>query len=626
MTTRHSRMFRRFVPVAFVAIHSVLVFSNIWHNSLVIDEPYHIASGLSHFAEHNFRADQVNPPLARMISVLPLLSARPTYDRAKISNEPGARSEWLIGPSWVDLNGSDVVWQTRTARLAGIGWSALGAYLLYQLVKRYRGRDAGTFAVAIWCFDPTIISLAAVVTADLPCAVATIGAALTYDSLIRAERLNVNWSRRLWAGLWLGVALLVKFTLLLLPLYWLAWGIGQQFGSSRENNRHRAPLSRIVQSWLVVSVVALGVVNTGYGFQGTFRRLESYRFVSKTFAGSVPQDGVDEPRSEWGNRFRGTVFAKIPVPLPEDFVLGIDVQRRDFEHPLPSYVNGRWFKHGWWWFYIYAIAIKEPIPWLCLLAWAVCRLMTVIGSRPVNTDLAWLEGLGLILFVFVSAQTGFSHHLRYVLPTYPFLILFMSSIAGEEQTVQKNLPLQNEAAKPGINRAAWSIWMRRVVVVWLAGVAIASTPYSLSYFSPISGGSSQGHRHLLYSNLDWGQGLLQLKHWVENHRGATPLHITYMGPLTPQMIGVDAPPVPSLTLRRTTALTIEPQFSGPLEGYHAVSAMVLHHPFDEGHRYLLEYKPIASLGGSILIYHFGTQQTTSNVLDHSNKTSIIGRR
>ena len=222
------------ISIAFVMLHCALVAANIWANAPVIDEPYHIASGLSHYFDGNFRADQVNPPLARMLSVIPLLPGHPAYDRSKLSHEPGARAEWSIGASWVALNGSAVIDQTRIARFAGLGWSILGACLIYRLMKRYRGSLAATTALALWCFDPTIIALAAVATADLPAAVTATGAALAYDSLLAAERSQAAWSLRVRAGLWLGAALLTKFTLLVLPLYWLAWGAGLLFCATPE--------------------------------------------------------------------------------------------------------------------------------------------------------------------------------------------------------------------------------------------------------------------------------------------------------------------------------------------------------------------------------------------------------
>ena len=594
------------IPIVVVTVHAILVFANLWFNALVVDEPYHIASGLSHYQEWNFRADQVNPPLARMIAVAPLLAESPAYDRGKISDEPGARSEWAIGTSWVERNGAAVIGQTRRARLAGIGWSILGAILLYRLVRRHCGRSAATLALSLWCFDPTIVALAAVCTADLPAAVAALGAAAAYDDLLRSEEAGTPWLRRLHAGLWLGVALLTKFTLLILPIYWLAWGLGRRLGRSQAIENPRSAIRRASVDWLIVCGIAVGLVNLGYGFQGSLRTLGNYRFVSQTFAGPLAHAAEGGSKIAWGNRFQTTLLGKIPVPFPEDFILGVDVQRRDFEQPMISYLNGHWSDHGWWWFYIYAIEIKEPMPWLCLLGWAILRRITLAGSRTTQQGISWMEGLGLTLFVFVSAQTGFSHHLRYVVPAYPFMMLFVARNLDPSRAVPPGGDLPDQAFSGSPRSTRWPTRLQWILMAWLGGEAIFSTPYSLSYYNSICGGSRVGHRFLLYSNTDWGQGLLRLKSWIDDHPSANPLYVSYQGPISPKTLGIHAAPVPLLYLERRKARVENRRYNGPEPGYYAISAVLLHSSPDD-YGYLDAYEPITSLGGSIFIYHFETK-------------------
>ena len=81
-----------------------------------------------------------------------------------------------------------------------------------------------------------------------------------------------------------------------------------------------------------------------------------------------------------GNRFAGTWLGKIPVPLPADFVQGIDTQRYDFKRGLPSYLRGQWADHGWWYYYLYALAIKEPLGTWCLAALAIGATMLDIAG------------------------------------------------------------------------------------------------------------------------------------------------------------------------------------------------------------------------------------------------------
>ena len=70
------------------------------------------------------------------------------------------------------------------------------------------------------------------------------------------------------------------------------------------------------------------------------------------------------PRLEtahWGNRFTNSNLGELPVPLPTDYLRGIDVQWQDFEQGWHSYLRGEWRNHGWWYYYLYALAVKVPL-------------------------------------------------------------------------------------------------------------------------------------------------------------------------------------------------------------------------------------------------------------------------
>ena len=52
-----------------------------------------------------------------------------------------------------------------------------------------------------------------------------------------------------------------------------------------------------------------------------------------------------------------------------NFPLGIDRQKYDFDEAgFWSYLRGHWRQGGWWYYYLYALAIKEPLgTWLLAL-------------------------------------------------------------------------------------------------------------------------------------------------------------------------------------------------------------------------------------------------------------------
>ena len=113
-------------------------------------------------------------------------------------------------------------------------------------------------------------------------------------------------------------------------------------------------LKREAPMVLVILGVSLVVLNMGYGFEGSAQRVDAYKFQSQLFGGPA-----DEHGNSTGSPLTRLGLGKMPVPLPANYVQGIDTQRLDFERTNRSYLNGRWRVGGWPHFYLVALAIKD---------------------------------------------------------------------------------------------------------------------------------------------------------------------------------------------------------------------------------------------------------------------------
>jgi hypothetical protein len=269
---------------------------------------------------------------------------------------------------------------------------------------------------------------------------------------------------------------------------------------------------------------AIYMLNLGYAFAGTGTSLDQYQFVSKRLGGVTDDEQL---RGIAGNRFRGHIVGRMPVPLPAQYVLGIDSQAYAFEtagYRRPSYLHGEWRNGGWWYYYLYALCVKVPLGTVLL---AVLALLTTLSWRRKTYCSHWRNELCLLLpmlaiMCIVSSQTGFNRHLRYVLPAFPFGFVWISKVAR-------------------------AIDVRDALVALPASAALGSTivasmaicPHSLSYFNGLAGGPLGGPRHLLSSNIDWGQDLLHLKKWVSEHGTCDTLYLAYCGPVDPALAGID---------------------------------------------------------------------------------------
>ncbi len=360
-------------------------------------------------------------------------------------------------------------------------------------------------------------------------------------------------------------------------------------------------------------------INVGYEFRGSLRALGQIPFISQMFTGARLE------RNAWGNNWRGTVVGALPSPVPEEYLRGIDAQRRDFERLGPvalSYLAGEWREKGWWHYYLYALAVKVPLGIWVLVLWGI-----VLGTGSIATPSRWGEsnrpltqplpvkergtvGWGdevtlwlpaLAVLVLVSSQTGFNHHVRYVLPLFPFVIVATGKVACyiRPQT-----------------------WKRGAMVVgllaWAAGSSLAVHPHHLSYFNELAGGPDNGHKHLLNSNIDWGQDLLFVKSWLDGHPEARPLKLAYRNIIDPRIEGIEfgLPPYgPEAGLPKTEKELLR---LGPQPGYHAISVNYLYGAADirapdgkgghvslprNAYVYFQRFEPIAKAGYSIFIYN-----------------------
>lgn len=307
----------------------------------------------------------------------------------------------------------------------------------------------------------------------------------------------------------------------------------------------------------------------GYFFEGSFTKLGDYQFVSRDLSGEEPGNP--------GNRFQGTILETIPIPLPKNFVLGMDIQRHDFEgRAIASYLRGRFKDTGWWYYYLYALTIKIPLgTWGLFLSAIALRSLRFIPKSSGMNELILLVP-ALTILIAASLQTGFSDHFRYVIPALPFAFIWIGQVT--------------QTFISGRLRTTWIIGSLMLLSI---GSSLWVYPHSLSYFNLLAGGPAGGHRHLIGSNIDWGQDLLYLKEWQLRHEAHRPLFLDAVTMYDPVDIGIDYQPMPH---DASGELDIRP-------GWYAVSVDRLHDQHGKYDHFLYDNAPAKTAGKSIWIFH-----------------------
>ena len=358
-----------------------LAYSGYIH-SPTVDEPAHLVAGLTHWKFHRFDLYSVNPPLVRLIAALPVVAAGYREDWSAFESGLGARPEFALGHDFVKANGERSLFLFMIARWACIPFSWLGALFCFLWARDLYGRPAAVLACAIWSFEPNILAHAALIAPDVHAAAIGVAACYLYWRWLKRP----TWWRTALAGLAIGAAELAKSTfILLLPLLPALWLIIRLTQRRSKSIRDLANEAGMVSVWLLIGVY---VLNMGYAFEGSCRPLRDFQFVSRLLATAGPSsngEAKETPHSPH-NSFASSWLGRLPVPLPRQYLLGIDLQQGDFEdYGRPSYLRGQWQDRGWWYYYLYALAIKSQ---LGLWGLAIVRA----GTRFSWTKSCRLEG------------------------------------------------------------------------------------------------------------------------------------------------------------------------------------------------------------------------------------------
>lgn len=416
---------RRFVVgtvILLLATHSGLLAYSATRHSPTMLEPGFLVAGLSHWEFGRFEIFRVNPPLVRMVAALPVMAAGYEMDWGGFYDSPTSRAEFSMGADFIKSNGERSIWLFTIARWACIPFSLIGGlFCFFWSRELWNSNLAGLITLTLWCFEPNILAHGELITTD--CAATSFGVGAGY--LFWRWLKQPTWGRASAAGVLLGLAQLTKTTWVTLfglwPLLWLFWLASGRHGVVNDSQSGSAPRGWKSQFTQLAGILLLGlyVLNLGYGFDGVFTRLKEYTFASTSFTGL-------EQAGDPGNRFADSWIGSLPMPVPRQYLRGIDLQKKDFESfGQPSYLRGEWKQGGWWYYYIYGLAVKTPHGSQMMLLLAMITLFTFRRRSPTGEITTWADLVVLLtpavlVLVLVSSQLEFNHHLRYVLPVLGF--------------------------------------------------------------------------------------------------------------------------------------------------------------------------------------------------------------
>ncbi len=531
--------------VVLLAVHLGLAIPSLLAENPTVDEIAHLPAGISYWQKGTFKLYHHNPPLSKLVAALPVVLANPVtaplYELKAWSRD----SQATFGEVFAFLNAERYLALFAQARLSMLLFSVVGGLAVFAWSRRLYGTWGGLLSLTLWVLCPNILAHGRLVTGDV--AGASFAVAATYLFVRYLDR--PTWGRAVLAGLVLGLAELTKFSLILLYGFWPMLALVRFVLAPMRFGWPRQLAPTFGQAGLMVALSVL-IINLGYGFEGVGQPLGKYEFGSRSLTvprpigqGSPPSPNVmmESAYRYRVNRFRGTILADVPVPLPRHYLLGFDEQKIEtegipqyyFDANLPRddqvttgysvYLNGVIRRSGWWYFYLATLAYKVPEGTWLLVGLGGLILVVTKRSRAAWADEFAVLTLPVGVLVAISLLTDICLGLRYILPVLPFVYVATGKVAPWVAGLRPQLrrwAIAGVAAALGAN-----------------GVAVATIhPSYLAYFNWISGGPDRGSEHLIDSNLDWGQDLVNLGRWLRANQPGRQVGLAYFGQINPSLL------------------------------------------------------------------------------------------
>jgi hypothetical protein len=624
-----------------LALHAALAMNSLVRENPTIDEVIHLPAGITYWQTGTFKLYHHNPPLVKLVAALPALASGPEMtDLYKSEHWRGDRPiKDGFAHLFAEKNAGHYFEIFTRARLLMPLFSVLGGLVVFLWSRRLYGDKGGLHSLALWAFCPNLLAHARLITTDV--GATALGAGATFVFWIYLHR--PSWRLATVAGVALGVAQLAKFSMLLLyglwPVFWALREI-----ASADRMRLAARVGKALAQGVWIVLLSVVVIDVGYGFEVVGLALERFEFSCRTLTRPVdpprvlPSTGnelFDLARAHRVNRFRGTILGHLPAPLPKHYLLGFDDQKLEAEtiptrwfRPdapedqrtgYPVYLDGELRDSGWWYYYLDCLRYKMPEGTILLVALSWVVLLASRRSRAPWSDELILLLPPLVILGAMSFGTDINLGLRYVLPIFPYLIIAAGKLA----------PWASGMAGMARRAAAWALIGAALLETVIATIAVH--PHYLAFFNWASGGPRSGPDHLIDSNLDWGQDLVNLRDWIKRNPNEEPVGLAYFGQINPLIFEARRegfrwflPPARPGTIRPLPKSHLRNDPEAPLKpGLYAVSASLVRglpwrvydptriaywkadkHAFS----YFQELTPFDNIGYSIFLYRVTPEQ------------------
>jgi 4-amino-4-deoxy-L-arabinose transferase-like glycosyltransferase len=449
--------------------------SSTHRNSITWDEDDHIYAGYMSWKHGDFGLNPEHPPMVKLVAALPLLNMQLTMPA--LQDRPFKIEAFLGGKDFFFKNDADRM--LFRARVMASLFTLFLAVLVFLAAQEMFGTIAGFIALGLLVFDPNLLAHGAVVGTDAGLTCFMFASIYAFYRYVKAPSI----ARMVLVGVAVGIALACKHTgILIFPMLLLL----ATCELIRSADRGKTAKQMVV-ALVVISAISITLLWAAYGFRYAAR--PDGRQVNPPLASAI--HSLSRAREV---RLLETV-ARFKL-LPESYLYGLaDVRfMSDF---YTSYLLGKIYPHGIWYYFPVAFVIKASLAFLLLLALAVWAIAT--GKLR-----EWREILFLTIppafHLLIAMSAGMNIGIRHILPMFPFLWVLIGGAASV-------LIARNRK------------WVYAVAVLLMFQAISTSRVYPtyMVYANELWGGPSQTYKLLSDSNADWGQQLHAVNKYLDHH-------------------------------------------------------------------------------------------------------------
>jgi hypothetical protein len=536
--------------------------------SVTVDEVAHIGAGLSYLQKLDLRFNEEHPPLPKVLAALPLVLRGTHADYSHISWTfsdaffPAYLGQWVFGER-VLTKWNDPVSTLAWARAPMLAVALILGWVLFVYARKLGGDCAGLLCLSVYVSTPAFIAFAPLVHTDL---------AVTLFSLMTLWRFAEIWQNptRKNAVLFcfcLAAALLSKFTAIILFFAFVAFALSTRW---RAVSGQPIPKDEL-RAWrrLRWRVTLQGIL---------WAALIVYLFYF-IFSIHQPTTALDR----LGHGAATEPLRRILMP-PWLYLRGALIVL--ITGSRPTYILGRAYPHGVWFYFPILFLFKSALGFLGLLTLALALGLTQkrgdeanSGAVPKEFAIHWrVLWVSLIVFIGFCLLSRLDISIRHFSVPLILLILLLASLPRTLEHLHYSAPKAARLAEA----------VAVILTLSCLFTAVRTYPYYFPYLNALSFGRP-GYALVNDSNLDWNQSLPAVKVFAEQ-RGLQSIDVDEYG-FTDAT--VDVPQAKIWDCQTPTAAD---------EGkWAAVSANMIM----DGHNcpWLLQYEHLPLAGGSMYVVH-----------------------